>query len=222
MKKTTQVILFCLIAAICAIVITLILNGREAPALPVQPENPTPPVTQTTPCLLTATGTVTILNRPDQSADVFGTLAQGDTQQLSGITSNGWYAFEPGVAQAGNIVSLFRNRYIAPAGAYTVTGSCESLPKLAALPANICFEMVGNDTPVYTSPSISSKLITTLHAGDYLEAVATHDLSSSDYSKYFVEVNSKAGSVPSGIDGWISGTNVNFNGHCGGTDIPTK
>ena len=74
----------------------------------------TPPPGSPTPvdqCHLTAFDDVTIFSRPDSAAAVFGTLAAGDSVIVQVMTSNVWFGFDPGVAQAPN-VGPFRYRCI--------------------------------------------------------------------------------------------------------------
>ena len=114
-----------------------------------------PACTPKTPCQLTATDTVTAYNRPSAAANIFGTLGAGDSVQPDVKTSDGFYGFDPGVAQAGN-VGVFRNRWILKTYQVDLTGSCSSLPVVVGPIANLCYAMVMGDTPVYTSADTTS------------------------------------------------------------------
>src|SRR5688572_26794105 len=72
---------------------------------------PTATPTPAGPCELSGTNAVTIYQRPSAASDEFGTFGPGQTFQPSAKTADGFYGFEPGDAQAGN-VGLFRLRWV--------------------------------------------------------------------------------------------------------------
>ena len=158
-----------------------------------------------TPCQLTATDTVTAYNRPSAAANIFGTLSVGDSVQPDVKTSDGFYGFEPGVAQAGN-VGVFRNRWILKTYQVDLTGSCSSLPVVVGPIANLCYAMVMGDTPVYTSADTTSAVITTLHLDDY-----THVIGS---SPGWAQVALNVGSPSLDNTGWIQESSIGYNGDC--------
>jgi murein DD-endopeptidase MepM/ murein hydrolase activator NlpD len=68
-------------------------------------------------------GGLTVYTQSDLNSPVFGTLAQGQYVELLGRSLNGWYGFDPGVAQAGN-TGAARLRWIPLDSALSYRGSC--------------------------------------------------------------------------------------------------
>ena len=166
-------------------------------------------------CNLQATSPVTVYSRPSTDASVFGTITPQDTNTLIGAqTDNGWFGFEPGVAQAPN-VGPFRLRYVQRGGPFTLEGDCGNLPTVTALPANTCFVMADNDMPVQASPTTSSLLLLTMHYGDYAAAIGKKGTTA---ASSWIKLDGTQGSVASGSFevGWVQQNLVNFNGtNCG-------
>ena len=211
-QKLTKSILVVLVFV--ALIALFVFSQRKENVVTIVPPPPAP----TGECTIVPTGVVTIRSRPSIEADIFGTLSVGDEQRISAITENGWYAFDPASAQAAN-VGVFRNRYIAPGGTFTTKGNCVDLQKVVTLPATTCFDMAQMDTPIYTTFDGKSPILATIPAGGYVQAIGVHRIST-DYTKYFVEASTDAGTLPPGITGWIHGGDVNFNGHC--DKLPNK
>jgi hypothetical protein len=109
---------------------------------------------------------VNIYNRPSAASDVFGTFGPGDTFHASARTADGFYGFEPGSAQAGN-VGIFRLRWVLKTVDVTASPGCASLPIVVAPIAGICYAMMMGDTPIYSSADAASALLTTMHMNDY-------------------------------------------------------
>ena len=156
-------------------------------------------------CKLFAEEDSTIYQRPSAAADVFGTLAAGESVQPAVKTSDGFYGFDPGVAQAGN-VGIFRNRWILKTYRVSTEGDCANLPVVVGPIANLCYVMIMVDAPVYTSPDSSSSEITTLIPGDY--AMATG--SSADWVKVDLNVSSRNIAAIA----WVKIENIGYNGNC--------
>lgn len=126
-----------------------------------------PPVTPTGgTCTLSTANPVDIYTRPSAASDVFGTLNSGETTEPTARTADGFYGFDPGVAQAGN-VGLFRLRWVLKTIDITLSTGCASLPTVVAPITGICYAMIMEDTPIYSSASTTSALVTTLHLNDY-------------------------------------------------------
>jgi len=70
---------------------------------------------------------------------VFGTFTSSDTAQATAKTADGFYGFEPGTAQAGNVAPI----------------------------AGICYAMMIEDTSIFSTPDTTSALVTTMHKNDY-------------------------------------------------------
>jgi hypothetical protein len=109
---------------------------------------------------------VNIYNRASAAADVFGTFGPSDTAQPTARTADGFYGFDPGTAQAGN-VGLFRLRWVLKTIDVTLSPGCASLPVVVAPIAGICYAMMMGDTPIYSSADTTSGLVTTMHMNDY-------------------------------------------------------
>jgi len=133
----------------------------------------TPTAAASASCDISATAPVTVYRLPSAAADEFGTLGPGETVQATARTADGFYGFDPGVAQAGN-VGLFRLRWALKTHDLTLGPGCSGLPTVVAPIAGICYGMMVQDTPVYSSPDTTSALVTTLHLDDYA-MVTTHD-----------------------------------------------
>jgi len=129
------------------------------------------PPTQTVSCDLTAINPATIYQRPSAASDVFDTLGSGSTIQPTAKTADGFYGFNPGIAQAGN-VGLFRLRWVLKTIDVTASSGCASLPIVVAPIAGICYDMMMGDTPIYSNPDTTSALVTTMHLNDYAMIIA--------------------------------------------------
>jgi hypothetical protein len=162
-------------------------------------------------CDFTASNEVTIYNRPHLSADVFSTQGAGFSIQPTARTSNGWYGFDPGVAQAANIGS-FRLRWLPP-GSGTLAGGCSSLPVVWAPLPGICYDMPMGATNVYEEPDTAATVATTLQLGEFAEVVGMH--SSGDWA----QVDLGPGNTGSHVEGWVEASTLNMNGPCG--SLPT-
>jgi hypothetical protein len=163
------------------------------------------------PCNYTATADVTIYSRPDLSADVFSTQGAGFSIQPTARTANGWYGFDPGVAQAANIGS-FRLRWLPP-GSGTLTGSCSSLPEVWAPRPGICYFMPMGPVEVYSAPDTTSSVVWTLQVGQFAAVLGE------DPSGNFARVDLAPGNTGSNLEGWVEATTLNINGPCSG--LPT-
>ncbi len=131
------------------------------------PPSPTPAGS----CQLTPVNPVTVYMRASASADQFGTLGS-ETIQPTVRTADGFYGFEPGVAQAGN-VGLFRMRWVLKTHDVTTSSGCASLPTVIAPIAGICYAMIMTDSPIYSSPNASSSVLVTMHLNDYAMVTAS-------------------------------------------------
>jgi hypothetical protein len=133
---------------------------------PAPTPTPTPTPAAGGSCDLTAANPVTVYQRASAAADQFGTLSPSDTVNPTARTADGFYGFDPGVAQAGN-VGLFRLRWVLKTVDVSLTAGCASLPTVVAPIAGICYAMMMQDTPIYSSADATSALVTTMHLNDY-------------------------------------------------------
>jgi hypothetical protein len=131
---------------------------------------PTPPPSGA--CNISTANPATIYVLPSAAATVFGTLSPGETVEATAKTADGFYGFDPGVAQAGN-VGLFRLRWILKTNDVTTTPGCAGIPTVVGPITGICYAMIDHDTPIYSSPDTTSALVTTLHRDDY-EMITAH------------------------------------------------
>ena len=160
-----------------AILAALLASCMPTPTPPPTPTPASPPTDTPTPavsasCDISATGPVTVYTRASAAADEFGTLGPGETVQATARTADGFYGFDPGVAQAGN-VGLFRLRWALKIHDLSLGAGCTSLPLVAAPIAGICYAMMMQDTPIYSSPDTTSALVTTMHLDDYAMVTAS-------------------------------------------------
>jgi hypothetical protein len=161
-------------------------------------------------CEIVADGSTAVYQRPSIASDFFGTLSPGDRMQAAAYTADGWFGFDPGVAQAAN-VGVFRNRWVQWGAAFHLEGAYDSLPLVVGPPPGVCFLMASNDTPVYASPDVSSAVIATIHLDDYAKAIGR-------VTGWF-KVDLSAGSTGILQQGWIAEDLANLNGPCDG--LPT-
>jgi hypothetical protein len=160
------------------ILVVSILAALLASCMPTPTPTPVPPTVTTTAvvpasCDVSASGPVTVYSLPSAAADQFGTLSPGETVQATAKTADGFYGFEPGVAQAGN-VGIFRLRWVLKTHDVSLSPGCAGLPTVVAPITGICYAMIVQDTPIYSSPDTTSALVTTLHLDDYA-MVTGHD-----------------------------------------------
>ena len=122
-------------------------------------------------CDVTAVNPVTAYMRASAAADPFGTLGASEVIQPTVKTADGFFGFDPGVAQAGNS-GLFRMRWVLKTNDVNTTAGCASLPTVVSPIAGICYAMFMTDTSIYSSPNTTSSVLVTLHLNDYVMAIA--------------------------------------------------
>jgi hypothetical protein len=162
------------------------------------------------PCTLVADGEVTVYNRPHLDAGVFGSMTAGLRVQLQARTGDGWWGFEPGVAQAAN-VGVFRLRWVRESAPVHVEGSYGDLPEVEGPPAGVCFDMPMEDVDVYAGPDPSSDVVGTLTFGDYAAVVGRSD--------GWARLDLTVGNTGQDTMGWIPAATLNLNGPC--ENLPT-
>ncbi len=72
--------------------------------------------------------------------------------------------------------------------------------------------MAGTVTPIYSRRSSTSSIVAVMHLGDYVEVTGKTDV---EGAHDFVRVDSREGSLPGDIVGWVEGSSTNLNGACG-------
>ncbi|OGT27969.1 MAG: hypothetical protein A2Z17_06550 [Gammaproteobacteria bacterium RBG_16_66_13] len=126
-----------------------------------------------------------------------------------GITSrsaSGWLGFDPGVPQAANI-GVFRQRWIPPDAAVTLTGNCAGLPVESWVPEpGACYEMVMGPVEVHTAADPASAVSHTLIVGEFVAVTGRT-------ATGWLFVNGNDGNV-SGVTGFIPELEMNANGPC--------
>ncbi len=184
-------------------------TAGPTPAAPT----PQPPPPTNTPaqnsggaCTLTATAPIQAYTRPSAQAQVFGTLGSGEQVQALYRTPDGWYGFEPGVAQAGN-VGIFRMRWIYGGKDVQMSGNCAQLPLAPPLPAGVCFFMAMDTTPVYALQGQNLQQIGSLAANQYAAVMGRGPGN-------WVEINLDSGQNDLHGQGWASLATGGLNGPC--------
>jgi hypothetical protein len=175
---------------------------------PTQTAESAPPLETPTaagPCVLVASATTNIYQRPFPDANIFGVLASGERVQPSAVTAGGWMGFDPGVAQAAN-VGVFRLRWVQPGETVSLEGDCSTLPVMVGPPVGVCFLMAINQVTVYAAPDSSSEVVATLQPEDYAAVLGTY--------AGWLQLDLGVGSLGLEQQGWISSEWANFNGPC--------
>ncbi len=153
-------------------VIALLLSACGLVPAPVPTDTPTPQPATSTPtpavsCRIEPHDTaVPIYQRPSIAADQFGMLAAGQPVQATARTADGFYGFDPGVAQAGNY-GLFRLRWILRTEDISTEPGCANVPVVVGPITGVCYAMFDHDTPLYSNPVTGAAVIATYHMGDY-------------------------------------------------------
>lgn len=163
------------------------------------------PITPAASCEITALTLTTAYTRPSLAADIFGSISSGNKITAVVRTSDNWFGFDPGVAQAGN-VGVFRYRWVKSGVNLSMPAACNNLKLLTKVPLpGICYVMSYGSTPVRQQPSTTSGLIVTFALGDYAQALGKYGT----WIKVNLAVSSLSGySVP----GWVSQDLVGLNG----------
>ena len=156
-------------------------------------------------CELFAEGEVTIYTRPDSASAVFGVMEPGFRWVVEGRTPDGWWGFEPGVAQAAN-VEVFRLRWVQGNGAVRLEGQCGGVPEVIGPPAGVCFTMPMDEVTVHSQADPSSEVVATLSLGDYAGVLGK----SGDWAK----VDLSLGNTGVELTGWVPASTLNMNGPC--------
>jgi hypothetical protein len=180
-------------------------SAAAAQPAPVSTEVGGGEVVDTGPCTLVADGEVTVYNRPHLDAAVFGSMTAGLSVQLQASTIDGWWGFEPGVAQAAN-VGIFRLRWVHESAPVHVEGSCGGLPEVEGPPAGVCFDMPMEDVDVHAGPDLSSDVVATFTFGDYAAVVGMSD--------GWAKLDLAMGNTGQDTTGWVLAATLNMNGPC--------
>lgn len=163
------------------------------------------------PCELVAEGELTVYERPHLDAEVFGTMSAGFRVELEARTADGWWGFEPGVAQAANI-GVFRLRWVHESSPIQLEGPCGDLQEVVGPPPGVCFHMPLEDVDVYAGPNLSSEVVASLTVGDYAAVVGT--------SNGWAKLDLAVGNIGQDIMGWIPAATLNMNGPCENLPAP--
>jgi hypothetical protein len=157
------------------------------------------------PCELIAVDEVTVYERAHVTAAVFGTMATGFRVEPEARTADGWWGFDPGVAQAAN-VGVFRLRWVQESALVRLEGSCGEVPEVVAPPPGICFTMPMEDVLVLASPDPSAEVKATIGLGDYAAVVGRGDS--------WAMLDLSVGNTAQDVVGWIPAATLNMNGPC--------
>jgi hypothetical protein len=163
------------------------------------------------PCELIAVEQVTVYERAHVTAAVFGIMAAGDRVQPQARTADGWWGFDPAVAQAAN-VGIFRLRWVQETASIRLEGSCGEVPEVMAPPPGVCFTMPMEDVQILASPDPSAEVVATLGLGDYAEVLGTT-------ADGWAQVDLASGNMGLALTGWMPDSALNMNGPC--ENLPT-
>jgi hypothetical protein len=172
------------------------------PATPTPTDTPTP-----VPCRFEALRTYAIYRFPSTSAPVFSQFTAGDEAFPTHRTQNGFYGFDPGVAQAGSI-GVFRLRWFLKTSYIPSFGDCDSLPVVMGPMDGICYVVMNSDTALYASDDLGSAVIGNMDESDYVMQLSSGAL--------WVNVDLNVGSEQVDVTGWVPRSTVIYQGACEG------
>lgn len=158
------------------------------------------------PCAVTARQAITLYQRPDVAADVFGQLSAGESVAVTARSAEGWLGFEPGVAQAAN-VGVFRLRWLPPDAPADTTGDCTALPTAPIISATGCYFMAMIDANIYPQPDVAGDPMARIPAGGFSAVIGRTDSG-------WYQLDLKDSSLGQSGVGWLDSADANFNGHC--------
>ena len=177
-------------------------------ALPALAQGATP----SAPCQVIFNGPVTAYATADL-ASTATQLSAGDGGMVMGQSPDGaWIAFDPGIAQAGNL-GVARARWVQASADISLQGDCASLPPLSPLPASgsFCMMTFGQATPAYQQPDTASPVVTTLTSND--TAMIAGQLASGWYA--WSDPGASAGATGTILLHWIAASDqVQLVGAC--------
>ncbi|HUF40006.1 MAG TPA: hypothetical protein VMN57_15895 [Anaerolineales bacterium] len=168
-------------------------------------EPPAPPA-QAAPCMVSAVSDITVYGRPSTEAGVFGVVGSGEAVAVTAQSVNGWYGFDPDVAQAAN-VGVFRLRWIPPDADAEVSGDCDLLPVAPVLSPQACYTMAPTAVLVYAEPDATSPLVVLLPFEGFAAVTGVN-------ADGWLQVDLSDSSEPQDAAGWVSPGDANFNGPC--------
>ncbi|MEW6566837.1 MAG: hypothetical protein AB1449_01460 [Chloroflexota bacterium] len=182
------------------------LPGPATTTVPTTEAVPTPTATAAGPCTIVASGDVPVYFRPNLASDVFGSMHAGESYPVVSKTADGWYGFEPGVAQAAN-TGVFRLRWVLEGtSGVTLEGDCGAVPVVEGPEVGVCYFMPIGSTPVYQSADLSSPVVATLELEDYAAVIAR--------APGWAQVDLSQGNTGLAVVGWVEESGLNLNGPC--------
>jgi hypothetical protein len=151
---------------------------------------------------------VDIFFRASASSGRFGRLRATESVEATVQTADGFYGFEPGVAQADNI-GLFRMRWVLKTHDLTTSSGCAELPVVTAPISGICYAMITVETPIHSRAATSSSVLVTLQPDDYVM------VRSRARSWYLVDLN--VGTAGTDVQGFLAADQLGgLSGPCSG------
>ncbi|MBN1265562.1 MAG: hypothetical protein JXA25_08720 [Anaerolineales bacterium] len=158
------------------------------------------------PCTIVSSEGLTVYTRPSTEAEVFGPLGSGMEVEATAQTADGWWGFDPGVAQAANM-GVFRYRWIEDGPSLALTGGCSTLPVVAGPAPGFCFMMPMGDVPVMVEPYETAALLATMSAGDYTAVTGRT-------ADGWIRLDLAVGNLELEGTGWMAASYLNVNGPC--------
>lgn len=141
-----------------ALILILLLFSACAP-------QPTPPPSTGACEVAPVGGGVIAYMLPSVASTEFGYL--DGAYKATVKTADGFYGFDPGVAQAGNS-GLFHMRWVLKTHNLSTTPGCENIPVVVGPITGLCYAMINGDTTVYTNADAASPALVTLHRDDFV------------------------------------------------------
>lgn len=210
MKRNALKVLIAFVALILAGLACI--PGPQETSVPVTeaPATETPTAVPG-PCTIFADDYVDVYERPSVASGLFGTMSPGMSEPVEARTADGWYGFEPGVAQAANI-GIFRLRWVQEGtSGLRIEGDCNAVPVVVGPPAGVCFFMPMDTTPVYQEPDLASPVVATLQVEDYAAVIGR--------ATGWGQLDLSQGNTGLAGIGWVPESALNMNGPC--DSLPT-
>jgi hypothetical protein len=155
-------------------------------------------------CMLAASTSQIVYDRPSIDANVFGETGDGFSAQVQIRTVDGWVGFDPGVAQAANI-GIFRYRWL-HFDQVALSGGCVAVAETTWVPEpTACYDMPMESVNVYTETDSSSDILATLEIEDFAAVLGFTGTG-------WAQIDLGNGNTGLSGIGWVEDFTLNLNG----------